>query len=346
MILLINSKKIKLSILILILAALISSIFIYNNPTINTHIPTNSQGFIKWVDFGVPYSVMEKTLKLDIESHASEVEFNWIELLAYLGAKYGGNFSNYKATDLDNLIQKLKTGETIQSITANMKYYNYFFESYNAILRGFVGEYEIETKSTDTSNEKFWQSNYGLKVFSPIAKGYAFNHYDDFGNQRSFGFKRKHLGNDLMGNIGTPIIAVESGIVEIMGWNIYGGWRIGIRSFDKKRYYYYAHLRKGQPFHKELHQGKEVKAGDVIGYLGMTGYSTKENTNNIKIPHLHFGIQIIFDESQKDGVNQIWIDAYNIVELLQKNKSAIYKDPISKDFTRTYDIKIPEINDD
>ena len=44
-----------------------------------------------------------------------------------------------------------------------------------------------------------------------------------------------------MGSIGTPIIAVESGTIEHLGWNQYGGWRIGIRSNDKKRYYYYAH---------------------------------------------------------------------------------------------------------
>ena len=47
--------------------------------------------------------------------------------------------------------------------------------------------------------------------------------------------KRTHLGNDLMGSIGIPIIAVESGIVENLGWNQYGGWRIGIRSFDTKK---------------------------------------------------------------------------------------------------------------
>lgn len=47
-----------------------------------------------------------------------------------------------------------------------------------------------------------------------------------------------------MGQVGTPVIAVESGYVEAIGWNQYGGWRLGIRSFDRKRYYYYAHLRK------------------------------------------------------------------------------------------------------
>ena len=66
-----------------------------------------------------------------------------------------------------------------------------------------------------------------------------------------------------------------------------------------------------------MYEGKIVKAGDVIGYLGMTGYSTKENVNNINVPHLHFGMQLIFDESQKDGVNQIWIDVYNIINFFR-----------------------------
>ena len=73
----------------------------------------------------------------------------------------------------------------------------------------FIGEYEIEI-----NENKSFEKRYGLKAFFPIAKGYGFSHYDDFGNSRSYGYKRVHLGHDLMGNIGTPIIAVESGIVE------------------------------------------------------------------------------------------------------------------------------------
>ena len=107
-----------------------------------------------------------------------------------------------------------------------------------------------------------------------------------------------------MGSVGTPIIAVEGGYVEACGWNRFGGWRIGIRSFDGKRYYYYAHLRKDNPY-EDIYEGKIVDAGEVIGYLGMTGYSTKENVNNINVPHLHFGLQLIFDKSQKDGNNQM-----------------------------------------
>ena len=74
-------------------------------------------------------------------------------------------------------------------------------------------------------------------------------------------------------HIGTPITAIESGYVEALGWNQYGGWRIGIRSFDKKRYYYYAHLRQNFPYALNLEEGSIVTAGDVIGYMGHTGYS-------------------------------------------------------------------------
>ena len=91
------------------------------------------------------------------------------------------------------------------------------------------------------------------------------------------------------------------------------------------RYYYYAHLRKNKPYISNLKEGDIVKAGDVIGYLGMTGYSKKENVNNINVPHLHFGMQLIFDEVQKDGNNEIWIDVYEIVEFLNKNRTAVNK---------------------
>jgi len=292
--------------------------------------------YIKWVDFNIPYEAMEKALEWDIKLHDTDTPVCWLDILAYLCTRYGNDFKKYKPADMDGLVQKLKAGETMEQLTDGMKYYPYYRESCQAALGGFVGDYRVEI-SEKNSQEKHWEQRYGLKVFSPIARGYQFGHYDDFGNKRSYGFARKHLGNDLMGSIGTPIIAVESGTVEAIGWNQYGGWRIGIRSFDRKRYYYYAHLRKDRPYHANLQEGQTVKAGDVIGYLGMTGYSTKENVNNINVPHLHFGMQLIFDESQKEGNNEIWIDVYQIVKLLQKNKSAVYRVDETKEYYRQYD---------
>lgn len=297
----------------------------------------SSKSFIKWVDFNITYEALDKTSKLDIDSHVNnkEVKYNWIELLSYLACKYGGNFKSFNQKDLNSLIEKLNSGNCMEDLTKDMKYYNYYFESYSAVLSQFIGNYSIEV--ADKSGNLTIQDKYGIKAFLPIAKNYGFSHYDDFGNSRSYGFKRTHLGNDLMGSIGTPIIAVESGTIEACGWNQYGGWRIGIRSFDSKRYYYYAHLRKNHPYAEGIKEGITVKAGDVIGYLGMTGYSIKENVNNINIPHLHFGLQLIFDKSQEDGNNEIWIDVYHIIEFLKKNRSQVYiNNTETKDYTRKY----------
>ena len=276
---------------------------------------------------------MQKAFRYDVDTCQSEIHLNWIELLAYLGARYGGDFSRYKESDMNAIADRILAGEKMEEITAEMKYYSYYLEAYTAVLGGMVGSYEIEIPKEQapafalTTNQEsqaagenqgqapnlpkeeteegvVWVTKYGLKAFSPIAKNYPYNDYDDFGAARSYGFKRQHLGHDMMGQVGTPVIAVESGYVEAIGWNQYGGWRLGIRSFDGRRYYYYAHLRKNYPYHKSLEEGSVVQAGDVIGYLGRTGYSRTENTNNIDEPHLHFGIQLIFDESQKEGNNE------------------------------------------
>ncbi len=304
--------------------------------------------FIKWVDFSPTYEALDATLKLDIKTHTTEGEtpLSMVDMLAYLGAKYGGNFKNFKKSDLTRLTENLKkSGKTIDELGSELSTYNYFKEAYGAVLSGFVGNYDIEIPDPENPKKTKTESRYGLRVFSPIARGYAYSHFDDFGASRSYGYKRKHLGHDMMGSVGTPIIAVESGIVECLGWNQYGGWRIGIRSFDKKRYYYYAHLRKDHPY-PELYEGSIVTAGDVIGYLGMTGYSTKENVNNINTPHLHWGLQLIFDEAtQKDGTNQIWINLYPITKLLERNRSAVTWDGAQKEYFRTYDMFIEETND-
>lgn len=342
----INIKKSKLKIIVIgIIVILLLSLGIYYVLANNEEEESKEEKrYIKWVEYNVTLDLMKKTSKLDIDSHTKneKVKLNWIELLSYLATKYGGNFDLFKQQDLDKLVERLKNGEKIEDITEGMKLYSYYYESYDAILNQFIGEYEIET--LDEDGTKSFKNKYGIKAFLPIAKNYSFNHYNDFGAARSYGYKRNHLGNDLMGSIGTPIIAVESGIIEAAGWNQYGGWRVGIRSFDGKRYYYYAHLRKDHPFARNIEEGQIVEAGDVIGYLGMTGYSAKENVNNINIPHLHFGMQLIFDESQKEGVNQIWIDVYHIIDFLKANKSEVYKAyEDTKDYERKYDIIDPSL---
>lgn len=144
-------------------------------------------------------------------------------------------------------------------------------------------------------------------------------------------------------HVGTPVTVVESGYVSALGWNQYGGWRIGISSFDGKRYYYYAHLRQNRPYAEGLKEGAVVTAGDVIGYMGRTGYSTTENVNNIDVYHLHIGMQLIFDESQREGVHEIWIDLYPLVCFLSGNQSETVRNDETKEWVRKYRMKDPAV---
>lgn len=266
---------------------------------------------IKWVDFQVPYESLKYAMEQDIATFEEEKHIPWVDALALAACRTGGRCG---LQSVRQAVSDLKKGTDPREL----KYYDYYHEAYTAALGGLLGSYAIEKDGQ-------WISTYGLKAFSPVAAGYGYSHCDDFGASRSFGFARRHLGNDLMGGLGTPIVAVEGGVVEAMGWNRYGGWRIGIRSFDSKRYYYYAHLQKDHPFAEGLEVGDLVQAGDLIGFMGRTGYSDQENVNNIETVHLHFGMQLVFDESQKECNSEIWIDVYDIVRLLSSHRSSIQK---------------------
>ena len=271
---------------------------------------------IKWVDFDVPYESMKYAMNVDIQTSDQERHLNWIDILAVAACRTGGKCG---LDSVRKAAADLKGDKSAQELLGEEnQYFRYYQEAYSAVLGGFLGSYAIEKDGQ-------WISRYGLKVFSPIAEGYYYTHYDDFGASRSYGFKRKHLGNDMMGSEGTPIVAVEGGVVEALGWNRYGGWRVGIRSHDRKRYYYYAHLKKDEPYAPGLSVGQSLNAGDLIGFLGRTGYSDKENSNNIEVNHLHFGMQLIFDERQKECNSEIWIDVYQINRLLSQHRSSIRK---------------------
>lgn len=189
----------------------------FNNSDNNKE--NTEKSYIKWFEFNVSYDVLAKTSQLDINSHIKNenVKLNWIELISYLACKYGNNFDKFKSKDLDAVVSRLHSGETMENITKDMKYYSYYFEGYDAVLHEFISEYQIEdtnknssTANTEINNELIsdesctetnFITKYGLKAFHPVAKNYGYSHYDDFGASRSYGYKRLHFGNDLMGSI-------------------------------------------------------------------------------------------------------------------------------------------------
>lgn len=298
----------------------------------------STSSYIKWVSFAPNYSALSDALKLDIDTYGSERHLGWVDTLAYLACKNGESFdSRYKKSQLSAMLEALGESKTVDELMGENKYYRFYKQAYGAVLGGMVGEFTKLAPDRESQSGYKIIEGYGLKAYHPIAEGFWCKHYDDFGVSREYGFRRRHLGHDLMGSTGTPIVAVEGGTVEVIGWNRYGGWRLGIRSFDGKRSYYYAHLRRNKPYHSAVKLGSTVKAGQVIGYMGMTGYSIEENINGMDVPHLHLGLQLVFDESQKEGNNQIWLDLYALTQLLSVNRATVIKEA-DGEYYRVYDI--------
>ena len=51
---------------------------------------------LKWVEFNVPYEPLKQAMDIDVDSYQDRIHVSWIDLLAYLGARYGGDFSQRK----------------------------------------------------------------------------------------------------------------------------------------------------------------------------------------------------------------------------------------------------------
>ena len=150
------NREIFIFTIIIILVIILSIVLFYSfaNDENTSGDDSSSKDYIKWVDFNVTAEAMKLTSKLDIESHNTdaEVKYNWIELLAYLAAQNGGNFKNFKKTDLDNLVSKLDSGEQMSDLTSDMKFYDYYYEAYSAVLSGFIGNYSIEVDNSTNNN--------------------------------------------------------------------------------------------------------------------------------------------------------------------------------------------------
>ena len=153
--------------------------------------------YIKWVDFTVSYEALCQAYDWDVDTFDTEHHVEWIPLLAYTAARTGGEFDKKALKILNETSEKLAEGEAeIETLTKDMKYYPYYLEAYSAALGGLVGEYEAEVIGED--GQSTWQKKYGLKGYCPIARGFDYTHYDDFGAGRSYGYKRRHLGHDMM----------------------------------------------------------------------------------------------------------------------------------------------------
>jgi murein DD-endopeptidase MepM/ murein hydrolase activator NlpD len=115
---------------------------------------------------------------------------------------------------------------------------------------------------------------YVFPVYGPSSFG------DTFGAFRSDVAGNWHHGDDIFAALGAPILACADGIVFSVGWNDVGGNRLWLRD-QQGNEFYYAHLSAFTPL---AGNGRFVKAGEVLGFVGNTGDAQGTPT------HLHFEV--------------------------------------------------------
>ncbi len=117
----------------------------------------------------------------------------------------------------------------------------------------------------------------------PLRSNYSYK--NTWGDARGWGGRRIHEGTDLFAGYGVPVRATSYGIIEMKGWNKFGGWRVGIRDINNN-YHYFAHL---SGFAKDLRVGQIVEPGMIIGGVGSSGYGPPGTSGKFP-PHLHYGM--------------------------------------------------------
>lgn len=142
----------------------------------------------------------------------------------------------------------------------------------------------------------------------PIPLQYNYSYRSTWGDRRGWGGLRIHEGTDIFANYGTPVLSTCYGYVELIGWNKYGGWRIGIRD-PQNQYHYFAHLNG---FRKGLKKGDIVKPGELIGTVGSSGYGPPGTSGKFP-PHLHYGIY------RFNGKSTYSYDPYPLLSKWEKN---------------------------
>lgn len=76
-------------------------------------------------------------------------------------AKTGGKFDKNSVREIQKAAKKLRSGETtVDELTKDMEYYDYYLEAYTAVLGGMVGEFALSEETEET-----WHHYYGLKAF-------------------------------------------------------------------------------------------------------------------------------------------------------------------------------------
>ncbi|OYD07242.1 M23 family metallopeptidase [Paludifilum halophilum] len=152
---------------------------------------------------------------------------------------------------------------------------------------------------------------------------YNYTYHNTWGDRRGYGGLRIHEGTDVFADYGTPVLSTCYGYVELRGWNRFGGWRIGIRDL-KNNYHYFAHLSR---FNKDVKKGDVVAPGEIIGYVGSSGYGPPGTSGKFP-PHLHYGMY------KFNGKNTFSFDPYPYLKAWERATAKKQRDAKKKEKKR------------
>ena len=158
--------------------------------------------------------------------------------------------------------------DTGKIIYASMNVNGKEINLYNFKIKNDSGYYDLEGKSIVKSlmktpiNGARLSSSFGMRKH-PI-----------------LGFNKMHRGTDFAAPTGTPIMASGSGTVTRARWCGGGGNCVKIKH-NSTYQTIYAHMKN---FARGIKEGKKVRQGQIIGYVGSTGMSTG--------PHLHYEVMV------------------------------------------------------
>lgn len=186
-------------------------------------------------------------------------------------------------------------------IIIDKEHYEMYSKELSDMKEGVFKEYQ------NWYERLYEEAEYFPVALSSSHKQYTVSFENSWMFERTYGGQRGHEGTDIMAEVNErglyPIVSMTDGVVEKIGWLPKGGYRIGIRSAGGI-YYYYAHLER---YAKDFKEGETVHAGDLLGFMGDSGYSEIEGTVGNFPVHLHLGIYIQTDEVEELSINPYWV---------------------------------------
>ncbi len=256
----------------------VSLVYPINN-TLNIEIRKNQNGFIVKENILKLYKkevVIKSEIKNNLYSAAidSGIEPNIIvEFARIFGFEVDFQRDIRKGDWFEILYERFEDDNNIVQDTGKIIYASMFVNGAEINLYNFkddndIGYYDIKGKSIVKSlmktpiNGARLSSRFGMRKH-PI-----------------LGYNKMHRGTDFAAPSGTPIMASGAGKITRARWCGGGGNCVKIRH-NSTYETIYAHM-KG--FARGIKEGKKVKQGQIIGYVGSTGMSTG--------PHLHYEVVV------------------------------------------------------